>query len=262
MAYMNIDQLILTAMRGASETGIYAAGVRLIGLVGILPGIVQSVALPGLVQLHREKRKPEFGSAAYDSLLFLLIPGGLAMALLISLGDWASAILFGRAYASTGGIIGILTAAQFAVFVGTAYASVALALGERKVLLWSALGGMVVNLVLNLWLIPLYGAKAAAWASLISYCVATAGIMVWGPVRAQTRSSAALVVKSAFTVAVSAAVGVLLPGSAATATASLVVLYCLISCCLFPSDVRRVRGWVKGRIERRPVRRSSDGMVG
>src|SRR5262249_19725279 len=56
--------------------------------------------------------------------------------------------------------------------------NILLALNLQGFLIYPTLGGAVMNVVLNLWCIPHYGAVGAAWASVASYSFAWGCVLV------------------------------------------------------------------------------------
>jgi O-antigen/teichoic acid export membrane protein len=170
--FNRIDQLLLVAMRGPFQTGLYGAGTRIAEAFGAIAPIVQSVSLPGMVELQRRRDEAGFTAAIRDSLLLMLLPGGLFAALLIPDGGRLGLLALGGSYRGTGPIIAILAAAEWVTFLGTVYGSAAMAVNARRWLMWAAVAGFVVNVGANVAFIPRYGAIAAAWASLAGYTVA------------------------------------------------------------------------------------------
>jgi len=101
------DVLIISWMRSASEVGIYSAGIRIVQMLYLLPGIVQISTLPLLARLA--KRDNEKFRAVLErtlAMIFLIsIPlsvGG------IILGAQIMGLVFGSAYAVGGLALSIL----------------------------------------------------------------------------------------------------------------------------------------------------------
>jgi O-antigen/teichoic acid export membrane protein len=162
---------MLAPIRGATETGLYSASVRVAEFVGLLPGVVQAVFLPVLASLTRERRGSELKTATMTAMMLVLVPGNLAVVALVTAARPLAVGIFGREYAPSGKMIAILALAEIAVFVGTMLTSVALAVGARS-FAGAAVAGLVVNVVGNLLFVRRYGGVAAAWASLAGYSVA------------------------------------------------------------------------------------------
>jgi len=174
MIYLRIDQVMLGALASEAEVGFYAAAVRISEVWYFVPAAIVSSQFPGIVQL-RASDQAQFEhqlQQLYNLLAFL----GYAVALPVTLlAPWLVQLLFGSAYQSSapllavliwGGLFANLTVARNAHFI---------ALDWGRAQLWTASAGAIANVLLNLLLIPRYGAMGAAVATCLSYWVAAHG---------------------------------------------------------------------------------------
>jgi O-antigen/teichoic acid export membrane protein len=169
--YMKVDQLMLKFMRGDLETGIYIAAVRLGELLHFLPTIICSTVYPSIVKAR------ETDSHKYTERMQLLCDASyfIALALALSFTFLAAPmvkILFGDAYMAAVPVVQVHIWSTIAVFLGVASSQWLLAEGLQVVSLIATAIGLVANLLLNLFLIPAYGALGAAIATTVSYTVA------------------------------------------------------------------------------------------
>lgn len=249
-AYNRSDQLLLASLATRAETGIYAAGVRIADLLLFLGPIVQNVTVPGMVQLHRREDARGISRAVSDTVLMTVMPAGLALAVLLATRGVIVSAIFGAEYSAAESIVVVLALGAWVALIGTAVGSAALATGERSVLLLATVIGLVVNLVLNVFLLSRYGAIAAAWTSVIAYGVATLAPAI----RPQLRP----VVGAALWAASASFVGVLVAGAASVFVHGPVMAACVATgaygLCLWflrRSDVRRLTTFVATRGSRR-----------
>ncbi len=84
------------------------------------------------------------------------------------------------------------------VFMGSASSQYLLAEGYTMISFYRTAAGAVVNILLNIWLIPLYGGLGASIATLIAYFVATFSILVL----ARTRQQGLMMLKSLFLISI------------------------------------------------------------
>jgi O-antigen/teichoic acid export membrane protein len=82
-------------------------------------------------------------------------------------------IIFGNEFQSAAPVLTIYIWAGVAVFLGVASSQYLITENFTKLSFFRTLIGMVINVILNLVLIPKYGIIGAAYATLISYSVAT-----------------------------------------------------------------------------------------
>lgn len=246
-AYNRADQLILAAVRGPQETGLYAAGVRVAELLGAVAPIVDNVTLPGLVELHRRKDEAGFVRAVRDSTLLMTVPAGIIVSLLLSGGAELSVALLGSEYRAVGPIVGLLAMAEWVTLLGSVSSSTALAREQRGVMVRATLAGLAVNVVMNLSLIPHFGIVAAAWAAIVGYGVASLFAYTVPTLRAPLKGGASAAARVLVAILVAWAAGSVpapLVGRLLLATGA----YALVLFFVLNADARRV-----GRLLRRTV---------
>ena len=177
MLYMKIDIVMLGKMSGDRETGLYSAASRLSEGFYFVPMIIASSLTPMLL------RARALGTAQYKQSLLNLYVLMVRLSLMIAipfaiLAPLFIEVLFGDNYADSAAILRVHIWAAVAVFLGVASSQYLTAEGQQKMSLYRTLTGLIVNVVLNVLLIPTYGAMGAAIATLVSYFVATFSMIV------------------------------------------------------------------------------------
>jgi len=66
----------------------------------------------------------------------------------------------------------VLVWSEVPIFFGVVMSNALVAKGIQKYMAYGAIAGAGVNVLLNLVLIPRYGALGASWATVMSYCIA------------------------------------------------------------------------------------------
>jgi polysaccharide transporter, PST family len=163
-----VDQLLLGALAGPTEVGLYAAAARFSEIWWLVPVLVmQSVAprylfAPALrpVRVTRNVAWLIVGLAALALPPCLLLGGG---------AQWITAPLLGTAYRGTEAVLAVHVWIAFFVFIDTAQNQWLLAQGRQALLVHKALGTVLVNAALGWWLIPQWGAVGAAGAALAAH---------------------------------------------------------------------------------------------
>jgi O-antigen/teichoic acid export membrane protein len=240
-AYNRVDQLLLAGFQGRTEVGIYAVAVNLATALSIISAVVYGTTLPGVIEVCRGETVAHARRAVEDMALLMFVPGGLGIAVLAGAGGEIIRLLYGGAYPDEHALVAVLAFAELWVFVGTVLMAVLIAVDRRRVLLVGVVAALGVNVVLDVLLLPRYGAIAAAWASLASYAVAAIVPALLAPeARRFARPLVRVTIKTAVAASVGAAVGAtfhaLVP---AIGTAS--VTYLAATALLFNRDVRRVQ---------------------
>ena len=180
--YYRVDTLMLERMLpdGAAQAGTYAQGFRFFEALNMLGYLFAGLLLPMFSRMLKER-------ADVVTLVGvgwrLMLSGCLAVAVG---GAWWGNEIMGLRYAeaSDGAVMSFSLLMCCFTAVGTTYifGTLLTARGDLRLLNWMAFGGMVLNVLLNLYLIPRHGAPGAAMASLITQ-VLTAAVQVFMVVR-------------------------------------------------------------------------------
>lgn len=174
MVYLRIDQVMLGALASQAEVGLYAAAVRISEVWYFVPTAIVSSVFPGLVALRSSDAR-QFNQKLqqlYNLLAFL----GYAVALPVTfIAPWLVQLLFGSAYQGAAPLLSVLIWAGLFANLSVLRNAHFIALDWGKALLWATSLGALSNILLNLLLIPRYGALGAAVATCISYWIAAHG---------------------------------------------------------------------------------------
>jgi O-antigen/teichoic acid export membrane protein len=163
--YFKIDVPILLYFRGLAEVGLYTFAYKPIESLLFIPVTIMNVAYPVLAVYHTESRQ-RLSNATNQFFKALF---GLGWPISVGTVMLAPGIngLFDRShqFGPSAAVLQVLGAGVFLMFVSNAFV-VALNAMDRQVLFtWAALVSLVVNVALNLFLIPTYGYLGAAWAT-------------------------------------------------------------------------------------------------
>ena len=176
--YSYADTVMLGVIRGDEETGLYNAAYRLYEGLAIVGQVLQTVLTPRLSR-HYATSRAAHGRLARGGLL----AGGLLALPIAAVGFVLAGptvtLLFGSAYAAAGGVLQLLAAGFVVVFPLCALHAVALSAGAGSWLLRAAVIGCVLNVGLNLVLIPRFGMYGAAAATVAGEAVSMT-VLAWG----------------------------------------------------------------------------------
>jgi O-antigen/teichoic acid export membrane protein len=168
--YMKIDQVMLGAMLGDEAVGQYSVAVRISTVWYFIPSILATSLFPAILNARKQDK------ALYEKRLqdYFDLNAGLAYLIAIPLSiaaPWIILLLFGEAYREAGPILAIHAWSCLFVFLGGARDQYLVAEKLFKFSMSCTVAGAIVNLVLNYFLIPIYGGNGAAVATLISYSI-------------------------------------------------------------------------------------------
>jgi O-antigen/teichoic acid export membrane protein len=169
--YMKIDQIMIKEMIGSEAVGQYSAAVRLSEAWYFIPMVIASSLFPAII--NAKKQSEELYYARLQKLYDIMVWMAIAIALPMTfLSDWVIYILYGEQYNQAGSVLIIHIWAG--IFVNFSIISGRWYINENLVYLAFCrnISGVIINIGLNLWLIPRYGIQGAAIATLISYFIA------------------------------------------------------------------------------------------
>ena len=191
--YMQIDILMLKYFAGSTETGIYSAAARISEAWYFIPVAIVTSVFPAII--HARKTDIARYQKRLQNLYDLLVAISLPVALIVSLGaDTFIRLVYGEQFDGAGVMLSIHIWSGIFVFLGSASGQYLLAEGFTMISFYRTAIGAIANILLNLWLIPMYGGLGASAATLIAYFIATFSILLYS----KTRQQGLMVLKSLF----------------------------------------------------------------
>ena len=191
--YMQIDILMLKYFAGSTEAGIYSAAARISEAWYFIPVAIVTSVFPAII--HARKTDIARYQRRLQNLYDLLVAISLPVALIVSLGaDTFIRLVYGEQFDGAGVMLSIHIWSGIFVFLGSASGQYLLAEGFTMISFYRTAIGAIANILLNLWLIPMYGGLGASAATLIAYFIATFSILLYS----KTRQQGLMVLKSLF----------------------------------------------------------------
>jgi len=174
--YFRIDQPLIDAFLGLKEAGLYGAAYKPIESLLFIPITFLSVVFPVLSVYHRERRQDMLDAVNrfYKALLLLGWPASVGI---FVLAQPLTPVLLGNSFRASEPALKILALALGVAFVNNAFIGALNASDRQSSFSWAAGWSVVVNVVLNLTLIPLYGYLGASWATVATEVAL--GIVAW-----------------------------------------------------------------------------------
>lgn len=170
--YMRIDQIMIGQMMSDDAVGVYTAAVKISEVWYFIPMTIVSSIFPAILNAK------QFDQNLYMDRLRLLHSFMFILSIMIAipmsfLSDSIIALLFGDRFNEASVVLSIHIWAGVFVFLGVASSRYYLTENLQRGELYKSLLGCFVNVVLNYLLIPIYGIKGAAIATVISQFVAS-----------------------------------------------------------------------------------------
>lgn len=178
--YTRLDQVLLDKYLGSHAVGIYAVAVRLSECWFIVPGTLVAAVIP-LALEARLRSEVEFREKL-QRLCNLLTWLGIAVGVGGTIaGPFLTRMLYGPEYAESGTILSVLCWSGVFVSWGLIRSAAITAQGDFGFALAYTFSGAVLNLTLNLVMIPRFGPIGAAIALLASHATCSTLLSVLHP---------------------------------------------------------------------------------
>lgn len=177
MAYNYLDILMLSKMGGMDDIGYYSAAYRILMVTRIFPTILSTAFLPQLSAhfANKEKLSELFSQGAgYLFLIIIpLIPGAFYLA------NPIITFVCGSDFFPGGAALQILAFAAGAQMLNIFFVPLYIALNEQRRIVYFQIIGLIMNVSLNLVLIPKYSFLGAAAATVATEGVILLLIFLW-----------------------------------------------------------------------------------
>lgn len=168
MIYLRVDQVMIGEILGTKEVGIYSVAVRLAELLTLLSMVIYASTLPSIIEARRIS--DELFYERLQKLYNLMVFVGYAVAIPTTLfSGFIIRTLFGPEYERAAPMLTILTWSSVMMNLGIARSGFLTAMNWTRLHLASAVLAALLNIGLNLLLIPRYGGTGAAIGSLVAY---------------------------------------------------------------------------------------------
>lgn len=178
--YLKVDQVMLESMKGSAEVGIYAVAAQLSEVWYFIPTIIATSIFPKIIEFkNKDEKIYKFKLQQLFNFLFIV---ALSISIVVNfIAEDLILILYGEEYALSAQILIIHIWASIFIFMRALFSKWILI---ENVLMFSLITqgfGALSNVLLNYYLIPIYGAQGAAIATLISYAMASYIVLLFYP---------------------------------------------------------------------------------
>lgn len=172
--YYNMDMVMLGFMRTETEVGYYSAAYKVLLLSLIPAGIILNVFFPQLSIANGNFSRMKFLMQKYSAAMFIV--GAFLSVMGIAFADQIVNIIFGYGFRQSIFLLQILMIDTIFVYVNMTYGNPLLAWDRETFYMYAIMAGGFGNVILNLLLIPHYGATGAAIATVLSEVIVLGGV--------------------------------------------------------------------------------------
>jgi O-antigen/teichoic acid export membrane protein len=165
--YHRIDQVMLHKMSGDVVLGPYVIAVQLTELFSALPVALMTSLFPALAQSAKDDER--FRRYLGETYRFLLVIVFAACALMTPIAAPVVELFYGKQFLPAASLLIVLIWSEVPIFFTVALGNALIAKNLQRHTPLPALLCAGINVLLNLWAIPRYGALGACWATVVSY---------------------------------------------------------------------------------------------
>lgn len=167
---LKIDQIMIKHYMDEASVGFYAAAVKLSEIWYFIPTILCASLFPAIV--NAKKVSILIYKDRLKKLFFLLFSISIIIALPTTLlASWIIKISYGSEYISSIPILQIYIWSGIGLFLMTGINKYFMIENHFKLIFNYNIFALIINVMLNIILIPQIGLTGAAWATLISYFI-------------------------------------------------------------------------------------------
>ncbi|GAB3912311.1 flippase [Mucilaginibacter boryungensis] len=170
--YMKIDQLMLQNLYSVAEAGAYSTVASLSEAWNFIPSVIVTSLFPAILNARRDDigRYKKRIQHLYDLMVYISLP--IAITITFA-APFIYKYLFRPEYAYAAPTLSVHIWSGVFVFLGAASSQYLIAEGFNTLTFVRTGFGAIVNILLNLLLIPKMGMMGAAIATLVAYASAT-----------------------------------------------------------------------------------------
>jgi O-antigen/teichoic acid export membrane protein len=176
--YMKIDQIFIGIFLGDEALGLYSSAAKISEAWYFLPVIIMSSVFPAILSakrkdknLYKQRLETLYGIFTWFTIFVACIVTFTAPLII--------RILYGVEYSGASSVLALHIWAGVGVFLGTASSKYLISENLTKISLYRTVIGAILNIILNILLIPRFGIVGAAMSTVISYIVSTFSVLLF-----------------------------------------------------------------------------------
>lgn len=166
LIYFRVDVLILSYTRTSSEVGLYGLAYQFFEAALSIPIFFANALYPLLAKLYLENRKEYSNQVKKWSVILILI--SLALTACLMVASYLIPFLFDPRFKGSQSALIVLSTGMPFFFLSAFLWHLLIIRNQQKLLIFVYLLGGIFNLLVNLWLIPIFGILGASVVTVVS----------------------------------------------------------------------------------------------
>jgi len=166
--HYRIDIFLINIFINPLAVGFYSIAVAIAEKFWLITNSMAIAFFPRVSSETNQKRLKEFTPLVYRNILFITL---LGVIFLLLISRWIIILLFSEAYLNSVQPFNILLIGIIAISGWNILANDLMGRGKPEINTYISAGSVILNIILNIFLIPKFGIIGAAWATTISYTI-------------------------------------------------------------------------------------------
>lgn len=165
LVYAIQDQWMIKVFLDSSSVGIYVAGIKLVTIAIVLPNLITNLLYNKIVNLNKKSSFESYVTGIYSSLFYF----GLIIYLFIYLfSETATSLIFTSAFADSQEVLEVYSIILVLAFFHSLNNKILILEGKQKLIMRRVFYSIILNFLLNYYLINTHGLIGAAYATVLS----------------------------------------------------------------------------------------------
>jgi len=170
-----LDILMLKKLSTLEEVGYYSLAMQIAEQLLHIPYAIESIVLSRSANTSDDRFVHRTVASIFRVSLLIGLGGGLFIYLI---SPWVIPLVFGKAFAGSVVMIRVVLPGILVLLGFRILNSRLTGMGKPQIAIYAFLPALVLNFILNLFLIPRYGGVGAAWATNASYAAGSVAFVL------------------------------------------------------------------------------------
>lgn len=175
LIYTKIDRVMIGDMLDEYSVGIYSVAAMMYEMSFIIPSIIAGSISPFLIKEYNKNTK-SFYNLTLVLLNYSTLLAYIMVVFLYFFSEEVIFILFGEEYKESADFLWVLSIGLIAMFNSFIRSSYLVILNQQKLLLYLNMMYIFINIILNYFLISIFGVMGAVYATIITKIISLFGI--------------------------------------------------------------------------------------
>lgn len=169
--FIYADQILIEFFYNFEKVGLYAAAVKLVLFFTVIPSVLSNMIYPKVIEIHTNNDSNVFLSKMIEIYFYHFLLSVFIISIFFMFGEQFILIFYGENFYDSILILELYSISFIFIFFNPMNNKLLMIYNLQKLMLIRNFIGLFINLVLNYYLIPLFGIVGAVYSTLLSQIV-------------------------------------------------------------------------------------------